>query len=91
MPASHNRQTGKLQYQDDWHVSTDIHLYLQAFAIAMDRATSPEKRAACVTLMNAVAPTHHPGNRRSQQRGNGALGDLIREAIDERLHGTDAG
>lgn len=65
-------------------LDTRMQLYSACFARAMEADCPDDVRANCRAIMAALVPTP-----RSQQktRGPALLSELIRDAIDDRLHG----
>jgi hypothetical protein len=53
----------------------------------MQRDCPPAERAECVAAMALLVPS--PAATQKPHREFARFGDLIRAAIDERLHGTD--
>jgi hypothetical protein len=60
-----------------------IALYAACFSRAMQRDCPPDERALMTAAMEMIVPAAG-STRRPHIR---TFGDLIREAIDERLHG----
>lgn len=66
------------------HLSPRLTLYMAAFSKGMDPATRPAERRTAAAIVEVLHNTAPPSATR---RGNSWFGDLIREAIDDRLSG----
>lgn len=62
-----------------------IALYASCFSRAMESDCPPDERARYSVAMALLVPSPSVGRRPRVRRA--LLGDLIRETIDERLHG----
>lgn len=60
-----------------------MSLYIACFSRAMERDCPPDERARLTAAMAMLVPA----GTRTRRPPIKTLGDLIREAIDDRLHG----